>query len=275
MPPPPLSSTSPQPESLAFKKHGFVFGALLILLMNTLNYHLAYGEIKWFTGHFYFTFFNDLLMGLCAWSFSFWLIQQVQLKFFKGKSLPIRFLIQFGVVSIPCVLIIILWTELSSSIVNGHPVISTFYSHTLPVIALEIVIFTFIYMVFDHLQEVPPKKESRIELNYMGERYMVNLSKILFVNLEHGTTWIFLKNGERYTSELPLNKLEEQLEGKDYFRLNRQCISHRDAIASYVKAENKKLLVRIVVGSNQHEISISRTKAPEFKKWIKEAQLNA
>lgn len=256
------------PDSLAFKKHGFAFGALLILLMNTLNYHLAYHETEWFTVRFFCTYVNDLCMGLCAWSLSFWLIQQVQLRFFPGKPLLMRFLIQFTVVCLPCLLIIILWTELTSSVVNGHPVVPDFYSHTLLIIALEIIIFTFIYMAFDYFHTKPVNSESRLALNLKGGTHLIDPSNILCLILEHGTTRAFLRSGERFTSDLSLHHLEEKLETNVFFRLNRQYIAHRDAIVSYSKGENKKLLVSITDGNSVHEVTISRTKAPHFKKWL-------
>jgi DNA-binding LytR/AlgR family response regulator len=63
--------------------------------------------------------------------------------------------------------------------------------------------------------------------------------------------------------------LEEKLPETDFFRLNRQCIFHRQAIRGFTRIENGKLEVQLKNPTDLPlELTISRTKAGVFKSWF-------
>ena len=54
-----------------------------------------------------------------------------------------------------------------------------------------------------------------------------------------------------------------------FFRLNRKCIIHRDWIQGYKKDVNGKLIVDVKPEIPlEGEQVVSRTTAPEFKRWL-------
>jgi DNA-binding LytR/AlgR family response regulator len=61
--------------------------------------------------------------------------------------------------------------------------------------------------------------------------------------------------------------VEELLDPKLFYRANRQCIIHIDAIQSVKPLENQKLVVTLKAPAKM-EVDISREKAPAFKKWF-------
>jgi DNA-binding LytR/AlgR family response regulator len=74
--------------------------------------------------------------------------------------------------------------------------------------------------------------------------------------------------GERYLLDYnTLEEIEELLDPQVFYRANRQCIIHIDAIQSVKPHENQKLTVHLKAPLKM-EVDISREKAPTFKKWL-------
>lgn len=64
-----------------------------------------------------------------------------------------------------------------------------------------------------------------------------------------------------------LEEIEELLDPQVFYRANRQCIIHIEAIQSVRPHENQKLTVHLKAPLKM-EVDISREKAPGFKKWL-------
>lgn len=64
-----------------------------------------------------------------------------------------------------------------------------------------------------------------------------------------------------------LEELEEQLDPEQFFRANRQYIININSIESLHNHFNGKLKV-VIRNQYQHEILISKEKAPLFKQWL-------
>jgi DNA-binding LytR/AlgR family response regulator len=74
--------------------------------------------------------------------------------------------------------------------------------------------------------------------------------------------------GEKYILDYStLEEVEELLDPKVFYRANRQCIVHIEAIQSVKPHENQKLTLTLKAPSKT-EVDISREKAPAFKKWF-------
>jgi DNA-binding LytR/AlgR family response regulator len=77
-------------------------------------------------------------------------------------------------------------------------------------------------------------------------------------------------NGKKYYLDQSLDKLEASLPRSLFFRLNRQYIVHHQLIAGFTRAENGKLVVRLKKDDAfPPEVTVSRLKAPAFKKWFR------
>jgi DNA-binding LytR/AlgR family response regulator len=75
-------------------------------------------------------------------------------------------------------------------------------------------------------------------------------------------------SGEKYILDFAtLDEIEELLDPKIYYRANRQCIIHVDAIYSIKPEENQKLVITLKDPLKMQQ-DISREKAPGFKKWF-------
>jgi DNA-binding LytR/AlgR family response regulator len=75
-------------------------------------------------------------------------------------------------------------------------------------------------------------------------------------------------SGEKYILDYnSLEDIEELLDPQVFYRANRQCIIHIDAIQSVRPHENQKLSITLKAPLKM-EVDISREKAPGFKKWL-------
>jgi DNA-binding LytR/AlgR family response regulator len=80
--------------------------------------------------------------------------------------------------------------------------------------------------------------------------------------------YIFTFDGTKFILDnTSLDETEELLDPKTYYRANRQCIIHIDAIQSVRLHDNLKLSLNLKAPLKL-EIDISRDKAPAFKKWF-------
>lgn len=75
-------------------------------------------------------------------------------------------------------------------------------------------------------------------------------------------------SGEKHLLDfVTLEEIEELLDPELYFRANRQCIVHINAIQSIQPHENQKLTLILKAPLNRTQ-DVSREKAPGFKRWF-------
>jgi DNA-binding LytR/AlgR family response regulator len=80
--------------------------------------------------------------------------------------------------------------------------------------------------------------------------------------------YLFTFSGDKYILDYStLEEIEELVDPRLFYRANRQCIVHIDAIQSVKPHENQKLTLHLKAPLKM-EIDISREKAPVFKKWF-------
>lgn len=87
-----------------------------------------------------------------------------------------------------------------------------------------------------------------------------------FISIE-GSTELHTREGRRHLVDIPLDELEQQLDPRRFFRLNRQCIAGVDCIAVVHQHFNGKLKVELKP-SAPVEVMVSREKARAFKDWL-------
>lgn len=80
--------------------------------------------------------------------------------------------------------------------------------------------------------------------------------------------YLYTFGGERYILDYnTLEEVEELLDPRVFYRANRQCIVHIEAIQSVKPHENQKLTLTLKAPAKT-EVDVSREKAPAFKKWF-------
>lgn len=86
---------------------------------------------------------------------------------------------------------------------------------------------------------------------------------------ESKVTFAVTRDGKSHIIDFPLNKLEEQLDGKQFHRVNRQFILSVDSILDIQPYFNGKAIIK-VRPSYDGVIQISREKVPALKLWLDE-----
>ena len=95
----------------------------------------------------------------------------------------------------------------------------------------------------------------------------VNVSDIAFIYSEAKNTHLVLQTGGMQLAAQTLEELEEQLDPDVFFRANRQYIVNINSLESIHNHFNGKLKI-VVRDHHDHEILISKEKAPVFKQWL-------
>lgn len=116
-------------------------------------------------------------------------------------------------------------------------------------------------------QMLPKEFRNRFLLPYRDGYKTVMVSEIAFFFSELNTTQAHLFNGDFEIVTQPLEKLEQQLDPKHFFRANRQYIINMDSVAQVQNYFNGKLRI-ILKKYPDRDIIISREKAPQFKNWM-------
>lgn len=108
---------------------------------------------------------------------------------------------------------------------------------------------------------------SRFLFPYKDGYKTINVSDIDMIYSEDKNTHLVLPNGGLQLTNQTLEELEEQLDPNHFFRANRQYIINIKSIESIHNHFHGKLKV-VIRNNSQHEILISKEKAPLFKQWL-------
>ncbi len=97
--------------------------------------------------------------------------------------------------------------------------------------------------------------------------FSLHTSEIAYFLSQDKMVWLVTTNRKRYIINYTLSELEEILDPKQFFRLNRQFITHIEAIKELEPYFKGQVTVHITP-SVEEEIIISRSKTPDLKKWL-------
>lgn len=252
---------------------------ILIPLINTINYHLTYGHIRW-DWYTIATYFIDTVQGYIAW----WLIRKIIL--WLDTTLPYqkafgrRILVQLLLTNLVAQGFIILATEGVNALYTEEPLPSNFYTYNLFIFFIWILVINGIYIgMYLHKQWRIAQELREQDRHLRKQGFEVQLGntiknvlfeEIALIFADGGTTSLKTTGGTTYILDRSLNKIMPLLPGELFFRLNRQYIAHRKSITDYRKGINGKLLVHLRDDlSVSGTITVSRISAPEFKRWYR------
>lgn len=123
-------------------------------------------------------------------------------------------------------------------------------------------------LIDELLSHIQPKSyRTRFFLPYRDGYKKINVEDIAFFYSRMNMSYASLFSGEEVVVPQTLETLEQELEPKDFFRVNRQYIIHVNSIEKVHNFFNSKLKLKLK-NCTDEEIIISRTKAPLFKTWL-------
>ena len=121
--------------------------------------------------------------------------------------------------------------------------------------------------LLDVLKHPEKKYRSRFLISGTDNFWSLRVEDVAYFYFEERTTFAVTSNGREHILDLSLNRLEEQLDPSQFFRVNRQMILNVDAIDKAVPSFRGRIRVE-VYPPFKSDIVISEGKASAFKLWL-------
>lgn len=121
------------------------------------------------------------------------------------------------------------------------------------------------------LESFGKQKRTRLIVKKGLEHVSLLLEDIVLFFTENKIVYVIDKKGRKYLADKNLGDLEQELDQKTFFRVNRQFIININYIRSFKTYERVKLQVELTLSDINYFIVVSQETAPHFRKWISES----
>ena len=103
----------------------------------------------------------------------------------------------------------------------------------------------------------------------VGEKLKtIEVKDIAYFFSTSGITFVVMNNKSQYSLDLSLDKLQAELNAKDFFRINRQYLVCHKAIANAFVFPKSRLKIALFPPVAQDDIFVSLDKVTDFKRWF-------
>lgn len=125
--------------------------------------------------------------------------------------------------------------------------------------------FTGIELVLKQLQ---PRYKERFLIK-VGEHYKsIEINSISCFYIKERCNFILLDTGKNYAIDYSLDRIEEMVDSKMFFRINRNMIINFLSIQDIINYSSNRLKIVIRNWVEKDEILLSRERVSDFKLWI-------
>lgn len=118
---------------------------------------------------------------------------------------------------------------------------------------------------------MPEWQNSRYKKRFLGKvgqrLFFIDTGDIAFFQADNKIVYLADKEGNRYVVDHTMERLEEQLDPRQFFRLNRKFIVNSNAIQQVKPYFNNRLKLTVKGASQPDEMVISRERVADFKLW--------
>lgn len=121
--------------------------------------------------------------------------------------------------------------------------------------------------ILESLQRKEKRYRSRFLIYGADKFWTLQVSDIAYFYSENKVTFAVTHTDKEHIVDLPLNKLEEQLDPDRFFRANRQVLLSITAIIHVEPYFNGKIVIR-VKPPHKIKITVSEEKISSFKLWL-------
>jgi len=120
----------------------------------------------------------------------------------------------------------------------------------------------------EHLmQELKPEKKERFLIK-IGEHYRpVQTRSVRYFYIRERSTFLHDDKGRDYPLDYSLDRIEELVDAKNFFRINRNFIINVSAIKDIVAYSSSRLKIDLA-GWDEEDVIVSRERTGAFKKWM-------
>lgn len=116
------------------------------------------------------------------------------------------------------------------------------------------------------LRQAPTFRQSFL-VHFRDRLMPLTVEEIAWFYTAEETSYAVTSDNKKYIVEGTLEQLQDQLDPKAFFRVNRQFIIHRRSIVEISLYFNGRLLVKTIPESPD-KMLISKARVPEFKAWM-------
>ncbi|MDP4275740.1 MAG: LytTR family DNA-binding domain-containing protein [Bacteroidota bacterium] len=116
------------------------------------------------------------------------------------------------------------------------------------------------------LQNREEPKSASILVHHKDKIIPVKFSDIALFYIENGTINLLTTDKKIYSVNKNMEELE-QIAGKKFFRINRQCLLNRKVVVNASYYFSRKLSINITVPFKE-TLTVSKEKMPQFLKWL-------
>ena len=96
---------------------------------------------------------------------------------------------------------------------------------------------------------------------------MIPIEQISYFVSQDKTTWIGTSDGRQYPIDLFIDAVEDSVDPKRYFRINRKYLAAIDAIEDVVMHTGSRLIVKLPHCLTENTI-VSRERVGDFRRWM-------
>lgn len=118
------------------------------------------------------------------------------------------------------------------------------------------------------LNKLHPKTKERFLIK-IGEHYRsIPVSRINCFFIKERCNFINVDKGKNYAIDYSLDKVEDLIDSKIFFRVNRNFIINFMAIQDIIAYSSSRLKILLTNWEENDEILVSRERVTEFKEWM-------
>lgn len=117
------------------------------------------------------------------------------------------------------------------------------------------------------MQMLTKKYKERFVLKVGEHLRTVEVGDVLFFYSQEKTTFAHTRDGRKSILDFTLDQLEELLDPRAFFRINRKYIISMSALQEMIHHTNSRLRVKLK-GSDDPDIIVARERVQDFKNWL-------
>jgi DNA-binding LytR/AlgR family response regulator len=117
------------------------------------------------------------------------------------------------------------------------------------------------------MQMLTKKYKERFVLKVGEHLRTVEVGDVLFFYSQEKTTFAHTKDSRKSILDFTLDQLEELLDPRSFFRINRKYIIALSALQDMIHHTNSRLKVKLK-GSDDSDIIVARERVQDFKDWL-------
>ena len=117
------------------------------------------------------------------------------------------------------------------------------------------------------MQSLKPEGKERFVVK-VGEHLKSVLTKnVQLIYSQDKGTYLFTDEGKRFLVDYTMDRVEEMLSPKEFFRISRKFLVHIDYIKDIVSYTNSRLEI-MIDGFTDDQVIVARERVSDFKVWL-------